>query len=355
VPASAHALAALTVPGPPHPRFGGPAGQDSPRGGANPRPVRTYVLKSALMKLPVVVGVMLLVFFSLHLAPGDPAELLVPPDVSGAAAVRAVENIRHQLGLDKPLPVQFWIYVDRLLHGNLGQSLSNDLPIGPQIAARAPVTAELAFGAFVLALALSIPIGVMAARRRGRAADGAVMLLALFGVSMPDFWVGSMLILLLAVHLHWLPPSGFDGHLGTLKGWENYAMPVLTLTVGSLALLSRLVRAAMLDVIHEDYVRTARAKGLAERVVIYRHALRNSLLPVVTVLGFRFAYLLSGAVVVEQVFSIPGMGRFILERINARDFPAVQSTTLVLALFIVLANYLTDLAYAWIDPRVRYR
>ncbi len=317
--------------------------------------MRTYILRSALAKLPVIVGVMMLVFFSLHLAPGDPAELLVPPNVTGAAAAQAVQQIRHELGLDKPLPVQFWIYVDGLLHGNLGTSLANDLPIGPQIAARAPVTAELAFGAFILSLGFSVPIGILAARRRGRAADGAVMLTALFGVSMPDFWFGSMLILLFAVDLHWLPPSGFDGHLNTLRGWENYAMPVVTLTIGSLALLSRLVRAAMLDVINEDYVRTARAKGLAERVVIYRHALRNSLLPVVTVLGFRFAYLLSGAVVVEQVFSIPGMGRFILEQINARDFPAVQSTTLVLALFIVLANYLTDLAYAWIDPRVRYR
>jgi ABC-type dipeptide/oligopeptide/nickel transport system permease component len=316
--------------------------------------VRTYILRSALAKVPVIVGVMLLVFFSLHLAPGDPAELLVPPDVTGSAAVQAVQQIRHELGLDKPLPVQFWIYVDNLFHGNLGESLQNQLPIGPQIAARAPVTAELAFGAFILSLIFSVPIGIMAARRRGRAADGAVMLAALFGVSMPDFWFGSMLILLLAVDLHWLPPSGFDGHLTTLRGWENYAMPVVTLTVGSLALLSRLVRAAMLDVINEDYVRTARAKGLAERVVIYRHALRNSLLPVITVLGFRFAYLLSGAVIVEQVFSIPGMGRFILEQINARDFPAVQSTTLVLALFIVLANYLTDLAYAWVDPRVRY-
>jgi ABC-type dipeptide/oligopeptide/nickel transport system permease component len=316
--------------------------------------LRTYILRSALAKVPVIVGVMLLVFLSLHLAPGDPAELLVPPDVTGTAAVQAVAQIRHALGLDRPLPVQFAIYLGRLVHGDLGRSLTNGQPIGPQILARVPVTAELAFAAFVLSLALSIPIGVLAATRRGRAADGAIMLGALFGVSMPEFWFGSMLILLLAVRLRWLPPSGFDGHLGTLRGWENFIMPVATLTIGSLALLSRLVRAALLDVIREDYVRTARAKGLAERVVIYRHALRNSLLPVVTVLGFRFAYLLSGAVVVEQVFSIPGMGRFILERINARDFPAVQSTTLVLALFIVLANYLTDLCYAWVDPRVRY-
>ena len=315
--------------------------------------MRAYLLRRAGISLITLVIASIVVFLGVRAVPGSPATALSGNANLSPAALVAVNR---EYGLENPLPVQYIDWVGQLVRINLGSSPVTGMPVSTEIGNALPITLELTILSMLVALLLGIPTGIVAALRRGKTADYVSNGLALFGLSIPSFWFGIMLILLLSVHFSVLPSSGFVS-FSTDPG-ENLlhmVMPAFVLGTGVAAVLMRQTRSGMLETLRSDYVRTARAKGLAERVVIYRHALRNSLLPVVTVLGFRFAYLLSGAVVVEQVFSIPGMGRFILERINARDFPAVQSTTLVLALFIVLANYATDLCYAWIDPRVRYR
>jgi peptide/nickel transport system permease protein len=316
--------------------------------------LRTYLIKRALSMIPVLVGVLILVFLSLRLAPGDPVSLLVPPDLTGAAAEAAAAKLRAELGLDQPLAIQFARYVSKVLQGDFGRSLRGNVPIAKELFERIPATMQLGLAALLIGLAMGVPLGVLSAQKRGSVWDNLVMLIALVGVSFPNFWLGSLLILLFGLVLEWLPPSGYGGPFYTLAGIKSLILPAFTLAVGTAAVLARLTRSTMLEIMREDYIRTARAKGLSDRVVVYKHALRNAMVPIVTVLGVQMGYLLGGAVVIENVFSWPGVGRYLVGGINGRDYPVVQSTVLVLSTAFVLAMFVTDIFYALVDPRIRY-
>jgi ABC-type dipeptide/oligopeptide/nickel transport system permease component len=292
--------------------------------------------------VPVVLGVTVVVFCIIHLAPGDPVLLLVgeraPPEV--------YERVRHAWGLDRPLPVQYLAFLGNILRGDLGMSIQMRRPVLDLLVRAVPVTIELGLSAIALSVLVGVVVGVISAVRSGRAADQVAMVGALLGVSIPEFWMGQLLMLLFAVRLQWLPASGYGGP-------SYLILPMLALGLAGSALIARTTRSAMLDVIRQDFVRTARAKGLAERVVIYKHALRNALLPVVTLLGLELGYMLAGSVVLEEVFSRPGMGRLMVKAILARDYPVVQGCLLVLAISVAVANLVADLCYVMLDPRIR--
>lgn len=295
-----------------------------------------------LLLVPTVLGVLTLVFFLVHLIPGDPVELML-----GETAARAdLAQLRADLGLDRPLGEQYARFLGGLAHGDLGRSFFYRKPVAAVIGGALPSTALLALAALVVALLIALPIGILAAVHRDRLTDRLAMIGSLLGVSMPNFWLGPLLIILFSFRLGWLPVSGREGP-------ASLVLPALTLGFALAAILARMTRASMLDVLGEDYLRTARAKGVSERVVILRHALRNALLPVVTIVGLQFGALLSGAVITENVFAWPGVGTLLIQAITARDYPLVQGCVLVISLSYVLVNFLTDVLYSLIDPRVR--
>jgi ABC-type dipeptide/oligopeptide/nickel transport system permease component len=297
-----------------------------------------------LQAIPVLLGVSLAVFLMVHLIPGDPAAL-----IAGNEATRAdVENVRHSLGLDRPLPTQYVGFVGKALTGDFGKSFRTGRPVLEEIMPRYLNT--MALGAIALAIAVLIGMasGIVSAVRRHTAVDNAALLLSLAGVSMPTFFLGLLLMLVFSVWLGWLPLSGKDT-------WLHYILPAITLSTASIAIVSRVMHASLIEVLHEDYVRTARAKGQRESLVIWRHAVRNALIPVVTVAGLQLGYLLGGAVVTETVFAWPGLGRLLVQSILARDFPVVQAAVLLLATTFVAINLITDLIYGLLDPRIRVR
>jgi ABC-type dipeptide/oligopeptide/nickel transport system permease component len=303
-----------------------------------------YVARRVLLLVPVLLGVSLVVFGALRLIPGDPARLLAGDD----ATEDVVESLRRRFGLDRPLATQYALWLGRVATGDLGRSFKSGRPVTAEIAARYGHTVALTLVSVVLAALTGIPAGLLAASRRGRGADRATMLLALLGVCVPAFWLGLMLQLLLSVQLGWLPTAG----AGT---WQHLVAPSLTLAAFAVANFTRVTRASVLEVLDQDYVRTARGKGLAERRTLFLHALRNALLPVVTVVGVEFGHLMAGTVVAETVFGYPGIGRFLVQSILSRDYPAVQGVVLLIAVSYVLVNLAVDLAYAALDPRVSYR
>lgn len=292
--------------------------------------------------LVTVFGVLLLTFLLIHLVPGDPVEVMLGE--SASAADRGA--LRAELGLDQPLPMQFADYLAKLSHGDFGVSIHGRAPIADLLAERIPATARLALLALALALLAGIPLGVLAALRHHQWQDGVATLSALTLSAMPHFWLGPLLILVFAVWLGWLPVSGMASPAAIV-------LPALTLACGLTAILTRMTRASLLEALNEDFVRTARAKGLPERVVILRHALKAALLPVVTVVGLQMGSLLAGAVITETLFGWEGVGRLLVESIEKRDYPVTQACVLVIALTYVAVNRLTDLAYARLDPRVR--
>jgi peptide/nickel transport system permease protein len=292
--------------------------------------------------LGVVLGVALLTSLLIHLVPGDPVELMLGE--SATAGDRAA--LRASLGLDRPVHEQLLSRFGQLARLDLGASLYSRRPVGALIAERLPATVELAIAALVIAALAALPLGIVAARRRGSLADSSAMGLALLGLSVPSFWLGPLLILLFSVVLGWTPVSGREG-------LASLVLPALTLGIGIAAVLARMLRSSLLETLSEDYVRTARAKGLTEAAVIRRHALRNAALPVVTVFGMQAGALLAGAVITETVFAWPGIGSLLVEAIQRRDFPVVQGCVLLISTTYVAVNALTDVAYAWLDPRVR--
>jgi ABC-type dipeptide/oligopeptide/nickel transport system permease component len=297
-----------------------------------------------LQAIPVLFGVSLAVFLMVHLIPGDPAAL-----IAGTDATRAdVETVRQSLGLDRPLPVQYVSFVGKALTGDFGKSFRTGRPVLEEIAPRYFNT--LALGAIALGIAVLIGMasGIVSAVRRHTVFDNAALLLSLAGVSMPTFFLGLLLMLVFSVWLGWLPVSGKDT-------WLHYILPAITLSTASIAIISRVMHASLIEVLHEDYVRTARAKGQRESLVIWRHAVRNALIPVVTVAGLQLGYLLGGAVVTETVFAWPGLGRLLVQSILARDFPVVQASVLLLAVTFVAINLITDLIYGLLDPRISVR
>lgn len=302
-----------------------------------------FILRRLLLSIPTLFGVLVVAFLLLYVAPGDPVEAMVGERADSATIAR----LRVQLRLDDPLPVRFVHYVGNALKGDLGTSYITNRPIVQDIRERFPKTLQLAGAAMLLATILGLTLGVLSARNPGGFADRFALGLAYLGISFPVYWVGLLLILLFAVTLKWLPPSGY----GSLR---FLVLPALTLGMRSIAFLARMTRSAMLDSLSADYVRTARAKGLSERVVTLKHALRNALIPVITVLGLDFGAYLTGSILTETIFGWPGLGRYVVNAISRRDLPAIQGAVLFLSTVFVIVNLVTDLAYAKADPRVSY-
>ncbi|MBI1256665.1 MAG: ABC transporter permease subunit [Chloroflexi bacterium] len=320
-----------------------------------------YLVRRLLQSFIVLAGVTLLSFLVLHMA-GDPTNLYV----SERASQAEIEKTRHMLGFDRPLTEQYFSYIGGLLRGDLGNSLRNKQPALNLVMDRLPATLELTIFAMIIAIALAIPIGIISATRRGTPTDSGIMIFAMLGQSIPSFWLGLMLLLFVGLQLRLLPISGhtpllqplFEGHIAeaiaNIPDAIRYLMlPGITIAVFSLSRNARLVRSSMLEVLSQDYVQTARSKGLTNRVVIVRHAFRNALVPVVTILGLEFGFLLSGVVVTETVFSWPGVGRLVFNAINQRDIPVVQASVVVFSLMFIFLNLLVDLLYVRLDPRIR--
>ncbi len=314
----------------------------------------SYLLRRLFYAVFVVFGVVTLVFFSLQLTPGDPISLLIPAEGGGAASQELAERLRARYGLDRPLHEQYLIYISRVVQGDLGTSIRTGRTVAGELRRLYPATLELTLAALAIAVVIGIGTGVLAALNRNGPIDHLSMLFALLGVSLPGFLLGVLLMLVFALKLGWLPPSGRVGGIGSWDAIRFLIMPAVTLGVGAAAIIARLVRSAMLDVLSEDYVRTARSKGLPHRQVVLRHALRNAILPVVTVIGLEFGGLLAGAVIAESIFAWPGLGRFLITSITGKDFPAVQGTVMFIAIIFVLVNLAVDMLYVVIDPRVRY-
>ncbi|HLW49187.1 MAG TPA: ABC transporter permease [bacterium] len=308
-----------------------------------------YLMGRLLQAVPVLIGVSVLVFLILHLTPGNPAIVIAGPD----APPEIVRDIERSLGLDQPLYVQYAKYVSRLVRGDLGRSIQAHDAVLDHLTATFPVTLALASVGVVWTVLVSVPMGILAAYRRNSALDLTTIFAVLAGNAMPVFASGLILLYIFAIHLRWFPLTGYRS-LATLDGWRHIALPAITVGTGVVPLLTRLTRSSMLEVLNQDYVRSARAKGLREAAVIVRHGFRNALLPVITVIGLQFGLLLSGAFITESIFSLPGMGRLIVTAIQARDFPVVQGGVLLFSLTFVAISILVDMAYAAADPRIRY-
>ncbi len=291
----------------------------------------------------VVFGVVTLVFLLIHLVPGDPVEVMLGENARPADR----EALRQALGLDQPLLIQWLNYWGNLIQGDLGTSLHSRQAVSELLAERLPATFQLAVAGLLVAVVIALPLGSLAALRQDSIWDRGAMTFSMLGVSIPNFWMGPLLILVFSLWLGWLPVSGRGDPLALV-------LPALTLGTALAAILARMIRSALLEIVHEDYIRTARAKGLGEAAIILRHALRNAALPVITILGLQLGTLLGGAVITEIIFSWPGIGQLMVESIQRRDYPVVQACVLIISLSYVTVNTLTDLAYAWLDPRIRF-
>ena len=305
--------------------------------------VLRFLARRLLLTVPVLLGVATLVFSLIHLIPGDPAVAML----GETASPQEVADLRTRLGLDRPLVEQYGRFLVGALRGDLGTSLRTGEPVGAQILERMPATVELAAAAMIVAILLAIPIGIVAAVWRGTAIDHAAMTVALAGISIPNFWLGPLLAIVFAIELGWLPVSG----RGTLA---HLVLPAISLGVALSAILARMTRASLLEELREQYVQAARARGVSPVRAIVRHAFRNSLIPVVTLLGLQFGAVLTGAVITETIFAWPGIGRLLIQSISFRDYPLVQGCILLIAVTYVGVNLLTDLAYGVLDPRIRY-
>ncbi|HZF05500.1 MAG TPA: ABC transporter permease [Patescibacteria group bacterium] len=314
--------------------------------------MKTYVAQRLLALIPVVLVVATVAFVLIHLAPGDPASIIAGPDASSDDIVR----IQRQLGLDAPFHVQLFRWYGRLARGDLGQSIFLRRPVLEAIVDRAEPTILLTLYAMLIAVAIGVPAGVLAARHHDATTDQALMAGALIGISIPNFLLGLLMILVFSVQLGWFPVAGYvpleDGWLGTLR---SLTLPAFALGVVQSALIARIARSAMLDVLREQFITAGRARGLSESAVVYKHALKNAMIPTITVIGISFAILISGSVVVEQVFNIPGLGRLIISAVLRRDYPVIQGVVLCIAGLYMLVNLVVDLSYVVFDPRVRYQ
>jgi peptide/nickel transport system permease protein len=303
--------------------------------------------------LPVLFGVSVLVFLMIRIIPGDIVDLMIGPELYVGAEYRA--EMRAKYGLDQPIVIQYVNWAGQIVQGNFGMSLRNDEPVLGTILRRLPITAELALLSVVLSAVVAIPLGVVSAVKQNSATDFVVRLIAMLGLSVPNFWLAAMLLLVTGVVFHWQPrlllvPPWVDP-------WSNLqqmAMPVIALSLALMAIVMRMTRSSMLEVLRQEYIQTARAKGLVTSAVMIRHALKNAFIPVVTVLGVQFGVLLGGTVVIEVIFGLPGVGRLVIDAISARDYPVLQGTVLFIATLFALMNLLVDVTYAYLDPRIRY-
>ena len=307
----------------------------------------TYIIRRLGLMVFIILGVSVITFSMIHLVPGDPAEVIATERYGEEITAETIEHVRRELGLDQPVYVQYARWLINVLQGDLGYSFRTDRPVLDEILTRLPATIQLALAGMLVALIIAIPVGIVSATRQYSAVDNISMFGALLGVSMPNFWLGLLLIMFFSVHLGWLPVFGRGGI-------EHLILPAITLGTGMAAITTRLIRSSMLEVLGQDYIRTARAKGLKEKVVVYKHALKNAMIPVVTIVGLQFAFLMEGAVIVEVIFAWPGIGRLLVDSIFARDFMLIQGCILFIAAMFVLVNLLVDVSYAYLDPKIRY-
>lgn len=302
-----------------------------------------FIVRRLILTIPVLLGVATLVFALLHLVPGDPAQVML----GESAAASDVDELRTRLGLDRPLPAQYLQFIRGVVQGDFGTSFRYGTPVFQEIAQRLPNTLQLALAAMSVAIVIAIPLGVLGALYRGQAIDQAAMTVSLVGISMPNFWLGPLLAIVFAVGLGWLPVSG-------IGDWRHLVLPAVTLGAALAAILARMTRASLIEELRELYVLAARARGLSQTRAVLRHALRNSLIPVVTILGLQFGAVLTGTIITETIFAWPGVGRLLIQAINFRDYPLIQGCILFIASTYVMVNLLVDLAYGWLDPRIRY-
>ncbi len=334
--------------------------------------MKWYIWKRIFMLIPVLLGASILVFSLIHLAPGDPARTMAGEH----ASIQTLERIREKYGLDKPLPTQYWIWLKQALKGDFGRSIVSNEYVSREIWDRFPNTVELTLFSMIIAVTVGIIAGIISASRQYSLLDYGFMGVALFGVSMPVFWLGIMLMMIFGVYLRWLPIGGrisimvpFTRITGLylldslivgnwaafISSLRHLILPSIALGTIPMATIARVTRSSMLEVLRQDFIRTERAKGLSERLVIYKHAVRNALIPVVTVIGLNFGLLLAGAILTETVFSWPGLGRYIVKAVQMRDYPAVQGCVLFFAFIFVVVNLITDIIYVYIDPRIKYQ
>jgi ABC-type dipeptide/oligopeptide/nickel transport system permease component len=306
-----------------------------------------YILNRLAQLVPVLLLISLIVFMVMHLLPGDPAELMLAGAEGGATTPERLVEIRREMGLDEPLVIQYLSFVGHALIGDLGTSVRFRIPVVELILDRFASTMWLAITGLLVAIAIGVPLGMIAAVRQNSWLDTFSMGMAYIGASMPVYWLGLLLILWFSFTLRWFPPAGADD-------WTALVLPAATLGLVAAGLISRLIRSSMIEVLGEDYIRTGRAKGLAESTVLWRHGLKNALIPVVTMLGLQFGAMLAGAVVTETVFSRPGLGRLVVSAILNKDYPLVQGCVLFLAVIYLIVNLIVDITYAWLDPRIRY-
>jgi peptide/nickel transport system permease protein len=315
--------------------------------------MRTYLIKRLLLAIPTLLGVSVIVFCLVRLIPGD-AILLMMAESANVDATQ-VALLRRELGLDRPTSVQYFVWLGRLLQGDLGTSLWKTGPVLDEILARVPVTVQLMVMAVSLSLLFAIPMGVISAVWQDRPLDYAVRVLSIIGLSVPNFWVGVMVVVIPSVVFLWTPPMGYIRLVEDPRGnLVQFFFPALVLGVSLSASVMRITRSALLEVLRQDYVRTARAKGLAGTVVVLKHGLKNAMIPIVSLIGVQVGFLLGGTVIVEQIFTLPGIGRLVLDSISQRDYPLLQGAVLFIALAYILVNLAVDMLYTWVDPRVRY-
>lgn len=315
----------------------------------------TYLIQRLIMAVVVIFIVSILVFVAMRLLPGDPIRMLVTQSQQEQFTEEQIALLKHQFGLDKPLPVQYINWIAGLFHGNMGESILNRTPVSQEIVRRIPITLYIGIVSFVIGSVIGIPAGVICAVRRGKAIDSIITTLANIGITIPNFWLGIMMIYLFGLYLRWLPVMGFTSPFTNFGlSTKQMIMPVICLALFPISGQARQTRSAMLEVLKQDYIRTAWSKGLRERIIIMRHALKNGLIPVVTLMGMGLSFIIGGSVIIETVFNIPGMGRLAVTSLLNQDYPYVQGIVLITAVVVMGANLLTDLAWGWLDPRIRY-
>ncbi len=315
----------------------------------------TYLLRRLLMVVVVLLIVSLLVFVAMRMLPGDPILMLVTASEYSEMTDEQIAELRKEFGLDKPMPIQYLVWIGGVCHGDFGQSILHRAPVAGEIIRRLPVTFNLGLTAYVVGIIIGIPAGVVCAVRRGKWADTLVTTIANLGITVPAFWLGVMLIYVFGLYLKWLPVQGYTSPFEDfVLSLRQLIMPVICMALFPIASNARQTRSSMLEVMRQDYIRTAWSKGLKERVVIIRHALKNGLIPIVTLSGMGLTMIIGGSVIVETVFNIPGMGRLAVASVLNQDYPYVQGIILLISAFILIINLLVDLAYGWLDPRIRY-
>ena len=310
-----------------------------------------YLLKRIVILLLTLILVSIVIFLVLMVIPGDPAQIILGVH----ATPETLEKLRHQLGLDRPVAIRYLSYMKNLAMGDMGQSIHYDISIRSLILSRLQVTFPLTLLSMVFAIFLSIPMGTYSSLHRNRIGDYGIMIFSQLGLAVPSFWAGILLILLFAVTLHWLPAGGFQPWaVNPVRALQSLILPALSLGLVRAAVLTRITRSSMLEVLGEDYIRTARSKGVPQRIVVYKHAFRNAIIPVVTIIGLQVSDLLAGAIIVENVFHLPGIGRLVFEAIGQRDLLVIQGVVLLVTMTIIFINFVIDIAYRYLDPRIRY-